>query len=123
MAIPFALRACLLASAAAGMTACATNPPLQAAAIDSRGDDPARPVARETPRPTVLADMSRPPPVAASSAPSGVATRPAPGTPTNLEPYQRVADLGASPGTSVVAEARSLAPEAGRRRQQALQAP
>lgn len=115
MAIPFALRACLLASAAAGITACATNPPLQAAAIDYRGDDPARPVARETPRPTVLADMSRPSPVAAASAPSGVATRPAPGTPTNLEPYQRVADLGASPGTSAVAEARSLAPEAGRR--------
>ena len=33
MAISFALRACLLASAAAGMTACATNPPLLAAAI------------------------------------------------------------------------------------------
>ena len=116
MAIPFALRACLLASAAAGMTACATNPPLQAAAIDYRGDDPARPVAREAPRPTVLADMSRPPTVAAAPvAPDIARPRPAPITPTYLEPYQRVADLGASPGTSVVAEARSLAPEAGRR--------
>jgi murein DD-endopeptidase MepM/ murein hydrolase activator NlpD len=116
MAIPFALRACLLASAAAGLTACATNPPLQAAAIDYRGDDPARPVARQAPRPAILADTSRPPGAAASTAASGLAApRPAPGTPTNLEPYQRVADLGASPGTSAVAEARSLAPETGNR--------
>jgi len=111
MAIPFALRACLLASAAAGMTACATNPPLQAAAIDYRGDDPERPVTREAPRPTVLADIARPLSVASSPA----STRPAPITPTDLAPYQRLADLGASPGTSAVAEARSLSPEAGKR--------
>jgi murein DD-endopeptidase MepM/ murein hydrolase activator NlpD len=116
MAIPFALRACLFASVAAGLTACATNPPLQAADIDYRGDDPARPVAREASRPAILADTSRPPAAAASIAPSGLAApRPVPGTPDNLEPYQRIADLGASPGTSAVAEARSLAPESGNR--------
>ena len=116
MAIPFALRACLLASAAAGMTACATNPPLQAAAIDYRGDDPARPLTREAPRPTVLADKSRPSAAAASTAPPArMAPRPMPGAPSDLEPFQRVADLGASPGTSAVAEARSLAPETGNR--------
>ncbi len=116
MAIPFALRACLLASAAAGMTACATNPPLQAAAIDYRGDDPARSLTREAPRPTVLADKSRPSAAAASTAPPArLAPRPMPGMPSDLEPFQRVADLGASPGTSAVAEARSLAPETGNR--------
>jgi murein DD-endopeptidase MepM/ murein hydrolase activator NlpD len=116
MAISFALRVCLLASAAAGMTACATNPPLQAAAIDYRGDDPARPLTREAPRPTVLADKSRPSAAAASTAPPArIAPRPMPGAPSDLEPFQRVADLGASPGTSAVAEARSLAPETGNR--------
>ena len=116
MAISFALRACLLASAAAGMTACATNPPLLAAAIDYRGDDPARPLTREAPRPTVLADKSRPSAAAASTAPPArVAPRPMLGAPSDLEPFQRVADLGASPGTSAVAEARSLAPETGNR--------
>ena len=106
MAIPFAMRACLLASAAAGMTACASNPPLQAAAIDYRGDDPERPVIREAPRSTVLADVTRAP----TAAPS-----PAPAKPSDLDPYQRVADLGASTGTSAVVEARSLTPEAGGR--------
>jgi LysM repeat protein len=116
MAISFALRACLLASVAAGMTACATNPPLLAAAIDYRGDDPARPLTREAQRPTVLADKSRPSAAAASTAPPArVAPRPMPGAPSDLEPFQRVADLGASPGTSAVAEARSLAPETGNR--------
>lgn len=116
MAISFALRACLLASASAVMTACATNPPLQAAAIDYRGDDPARPLTREAPRPTVLADKSRPSAAAASTAPPArMAPRPMPGAPSDLEPFQRVADLGASPGTSAVAEARSLAPETGNR--------
>lgn len=116
MAISFALRACLLASAAAGMTACATNPPLLAAAIDYRGDDPARPLTREAQRPTVLADKSRPSAAAASTAPPArVAPRPMPGAPSDLKPFQRVADLGASPGTSAVAEARSLAPETGNR--------
>ena len=82
MAISFALRACLLASAAAGMTACATNPPLLAAAIDYRGDDPARPLTREAQRPTVLADKSRPSAAAASTAPPArVAPRPMPGAP------------------------------------------
>ena len=111
MAIPFALRACLLASAAAGMTACASNPPLPAAAIDYRGDDPDHRMTVEATRPTVLADAARPPAMAASPAPA----RPAPTTPAGPEPSQRVADLGPSTGTSAVAEARSLAPEAGRR--------
>lgn len=116
MAIPFALRACLLASAAAGLAACATNPPLQAAAIDYRGDDPARPSTREASRPTVLTDKSRPSAAPASTAPPArVAPRPIPGPPSDLAPFQRVADLGASPGTSAVAEARSLAPETGNR--------
>jgi murein DD-endopeptidase MepM/ murein hydrolase activator NlpD len=111
MAIPFALRACLLASAAAGMTACATNPPLQAAAIDYRGDNPERPVTHAPVRPTILADAMQPPAAAVAPAP----VRPAPVIPTELEPYQRVADLGPSTGTSAVQDARSLAPEAGKR--------
>jgi murein DD-endopeptidase MepM/ murein hydrolase activator NlpD len=116
MAISFALRACLLASASAVMTACATNLPLQAAAIDYRGDDPARPLTREAQRPIVLADKSRPSAAAASTAPPArIAPRPMPAAPSDLEPFQRVADLGASPGTSAVAEARSLAPETGNR--------
>lgn len=111
MAIPFALRVCLLASAAAGLTACATNPPLQAAAIDYRGDDPDQRTTPEATRPAVLAGIAPPPAMATSPAPA----RTAPAMPTELEPFQRVADLGASTGTSAVAEARSLAPQAGKR--------
>ena len=111
MAIPFALRACLLASAAAGMTACASNPPLQPAAIDYRGADPERRPTQEPSRPAVMAEA----PKAAAPAPAPAPTRPVPTRPSEPEPYQRVADLGASSGLSAVEEARSLAPESGRR--------
>jgi murein DD-endopeptidase MepM/ murein hydrolase activator NlpD len=55
--------------------------------------------------PQVFADTTRPPPVASQSrAPSD---EPA--------PYEIVADLGVSGGTSAIAETRSAAPEAGKR--------
>lgn len=106
-----ALRACLLASAAAGMTACATNPPLQPADIIYRGHDPAAQSARRTPQPLVMTDSTSPvlPSVRSSPAPAI-----GPSTP-DISPYQIVADLGPSTGLSAADEARAMAPESGGR--------
>jgi len=96
-----ALRACLLASAAAGLSACASNPPepLGPAPIDLRG---AAPRVAAAPAPIVTAPSA---PVAAPTAPSA-----------NPEPVQRVVDVGRSPtGTSAIDEAKSMAAEAGLR--------
>jgi murein DD-endopeptidase MepM/ murein hydrolase activator NlpD len=92
-----ALRACLLASAAAGLTACASNPePAGAAPIDFRGSAPRGKAA----------------PVAVASAPVAPAVAPS----VNPEPVQRMVDVGLSPtATSAIEEAKSLTPLAGSR--------
>ncbi|MDP3494148.1 MAG: LysM peptidoglycan-binding domain-containing M23 family metallopeptidase [Hyphomonadaceae bacterium] len=102
---PIALRACLLASAAAGLSACASNPPGRegAAPIDFRA---AAPKAPEPAAPIVLAAPRAP--VAAVPA--------APAPSSNPESVRRVVDVGLSPtGTSAIEEAKSLSPEAGYR--------
>ncbi len=109
-----ALRACLFASAAAGLAACASNPPLQAAAIDYRRDDPSGVHMRRTTQPQVMADntQTRAAPPPAASAP----VAPSHGAPTpEIPPYQIVADLGPSSGLSASVEARSMSPESGGR--------
>lgn len=103
-----ALRACLFASAAAGLAACASNPAMQPAAIDYRGDDPARPPMRDAPRALVMSDTARP----AAMPPPPQQTRPAEVEPA---PYQLVADLGPHTGVPAAAEARAMAPEYGGR--------
>ncbi len=92
-----ALRACLLASAAAGLTACASNPEsLGPAPIDFRGGAPRGKAA----------------PAAVASAPVAPAIAPS----VNPEPVPRVVDVGLSPtATSAVEEAKSLTPLAGSR--------
>lgn len=109
----FALRAWLLWSAAAGLTACASNPPLQAAAIDYRGDAPGGVRAQPQTRPTIMADSGQPiaPPVAAA-APGAAPLVP---EADDIAPYQRVADLGPSTGVPAVAEAQAMAAERGSR--------
>jgi len=106
-----ALRACLFASAAAGLTACASNPPLQPADIDYRGHNPAGQAAHRAPQPLVMVDNTAPvrPPAASPLAPAFGAPEPA------IPPYQIVADLGPSPGLSAADEARGMTPEAGAR--------
>ena len=97
----FALRACLLASAAAGLTACASNPPQPGgpAPIAFRGMAPR---AQVSPAPIVAAA-----PRAAAVAPPPV---------SNPEDVRRVANVGISPtGTSAIEEAKSLSPEGGYR--------
>lgn len=96
------LRACLLASAAAGLTACASNPPDPGPApIDFRG---AAPRAAAPPAPIVMAPRA---PVAAPATPPPS---------SNPEAVQRVVDVGRSPtGTSAIDEAKSMTPESGLR--------
>lgn len=103
-------RTWLFLSAAAGLTACASNPPRDPVTIDYRGDAPGAVQARRAPERTVLADNTYQPPPAN-------APRFTPSTPANEEPapYQIVADLGASQGTSAIVETRNAAPESGRR--------
>ena len=101
---PIALRACLLASAAAGLTACASNPPGREgpAPIDFRN---AAPKAQAAPAP-IAAEMPR------AVAPAAVAPAPA----SRPEEFKRVVDVGSSPtGTSAIEEAKSMSPEAGYR--------
>lgn len=102
-----ALRACLLASAAAGLTACASNPPGYEgpAPIDYRASAPA---AKAPPAPVVMAGRTLSPP------PARIA--PPPPSNSNPEPAPRVVDVGLSPtGTSAIEEAKSLAPQNGLR--------
>ncbi|HOZ28791.1 MAG TPA: M23 family metallopeptidase [Hyphomonadaceae bacterium] len=101
---PIALRACLLASAAAGLTACASNPPGREgpAPIDFRN---AAPRAEAAPAP-IVAEIPR------AVAPAAVAPAPA----SRPEEFKRVVDVGSSPtGTSAIEEAKSMSPEAGYR--------
>lgn len=107
-----ALRACLFASAAAGLAACASNPAMQPASIDYRGDDPARPPTRDAPRALVMSDTTRPTTPPAAMPPPAQQPRPAEIEPA---PYQLVADLGPHTGVSAAAEARAMAPEYGGR--------
>lgn len=104
-----ALRACLFVSAAAGLTACVSNPPVQAAAIDYRAADPEAQVTRHAPQPRVFADTTLQP-VAPKILPPTSA-------PSDIEPppYQLVADLGPSTGVPAVAEAKGMAAENGAR--------
>lgn len=98
-------RTWLFLSAAAGLTACASNPPREPVVIDYRAAAPGAVAARRPPVPQVFADTTRPPPPASQPrAPSDEAP-----------PYQIVADLGASGGTSAIVETRGAAPEAGKR--------
>lgn len=103
-------RAWLFLSAAAGLTACASNPPLNPVPIDYRGSAPGVAQTRHTPTPTVMADNTYQPP-------SSTAPRFTPSNPANEEPapYQIVADLGASQGTSAIVETRSAVAETGGR--------
>ena len=104
---PIALRACLLASAAAGLTACASNPPGREgpAPIDFRV---ASPKVHTPTEPVVMA---------APRAPAAVAPAPvAPSRSSNPEIVQRVVDVGVSPtGTSAIEEAKGMTAEAGYR--------
>jgi len=109
-----ALRAFLLASAAAGLTACASNPPDPGPApIDFRS---AAPVARTAPVGVVMSGPVAPVPVSpAREAPVQAAPPPALAE-RNPEVVQRVVDVGVSPtGRSAIEEARSMNAEAGGR--------
>ncbi len=103
-------RTWLFLSAAAGLTACTSNPPREPVVIDYRGVDPLAVAAHKPPVPTVFADATRPPPVV--SQPRAMLPGP---VSSELPPYQLVADLGASAGTSAIVETRGAAPEAGKR--------
>ena len=103
-------RTWLFLSAAAGLTACASNPPRDPVVIDYRGADPLAVAEHKAPVPTVFADTTRLPP--AVSQPRAMPLNPASPEPA---PYQLVADLGASAGTSAIVETRGAAAEAGRR--------
>jgi murein DD-endopeptidase MepM/ murein hydrolase activator NlpD len=98
-------RTWLFLSAAAGLTACASNPPREPVVIDYRAAAPGAIETRRAPVPQVFADTTRPPLVA--SPPHAPSDEPA--------PYEIVADLGASAGTSAIVETRSAAPEPGKR--------
>ncbi len=105
----FALRACLLASAA-GVSACASNPESPGApSIEFRGSVPgARPVAAA---PVVVAER---PVVKQQPAPPAASVAPAPKLEEGI--YQRVVDVGVSPtGTSAVEEAKAMQPVNGSR--------
>lgn len=105
MAKPARMRAFLLASAAAGLGACASNPPRPPgpAPIDYRGSAPAARVA-SAPTPIVPAPRS-----------SSLTELP-PAVDPNPPGVQRVVDVGVSPtGTSAIEEARSMKPEGGLR--------
>lgn len=98
------MRAILLATAAAGLGACASNPPGPAgpAPIDFRGSSPRVPgtyaPAPAVQQPQVVAPMAPP---QAMVAPSDVVVK-------------RVVDVGVSPtGTSAIEEARAMQPESG----------
>lgn len=104
-----ALRACLLASAAAGLAACASNPPLRPADIVYRGHDPTGQSARRTSQPVTMADSALPAPPSMTPPPGPAAGQPAP----DIPPYQIVADLGPSTGLSAAEEARAMTPESG----------
>jgi len=97
-----ALRACLLASAAAGLTACASNPEYAGPApIDYRVSAPG---VKAPPAPVVMASRT---PVA----PSVPVLKP-----SSPEVAPRVVDVGLSPtGTSAIEEAKSLNPQNGLR--------
>lgn len=99
-------RTWLFLSAAAGLTACASNPPREPVVIDYRAAAPGAVATHRAPEPRVFADATRPAPVAPQprAAPSD-----------EPPPYQIVADLGASRGTSAIVETRSASPEAGQR--------
>ena len=99
-------RTWLFLSAAAGLTACASNPPREPVVIDYRGADPSAVSVRQAPAPQVFAGTTRTPPAASQP---GFAPSEAP------TPYQIVADLGASAGTSAIVETRGAAPEPGKR--------
>ena len=103
------LRAVLLASAAVGLGACASNPPGAAgpAPIDFRGSAPVAKVAGlRTPPPAMT-----PPPIMAPAAPARQAVAP----PSDIV-VQRVVDVGVSPtGASAIEEARAMRAEAGLR--------
>jgi murein DD-endopeptidase MepM/ murein hydrolase activator NlpD len=90
-------RTLMLASAAAGLTACASNPPVpDRAPVVYRGVSPS---ARPAPQPRPIA-----PPATASRNPAPVA------------PPPRVVDMGASPtSTPAIVEAKALSPESGPR--------
>lgn len=107
------LRAVLLASAAAGLSACASNPPDPGPApIDFRSSAP---VHRAPPVGVVMSGPVEPqrqvpvqPPVQAAPAPAPVERNP--------EMVQRVVDMGVSPtGRSAIEEAKSMGAEAGHR--------
>lgn len=102
-----ALRACLLASAAAGLTACASNPADPGPApIDFRTTAPAARTA-----PVVMSGPVAPVP----QAPVQAAPVPAP-LERNPEIVQRVVDVGVSPtGRSAIEEAKSTIAETGGR--------
>lgn len=102
LAHQIALRACLLASAAVGLTACASNPEYAGPApIDYRASAP---VAKAPPAPIV----------AASRAP--VAPQASVAKPSSAELSPRVVDVGLSPtGTSAIDEAKSLSAQNGLR--------
>lgn len=100
-------RTWLFLSAAAGLSACASNPPMEPVTIDYRGSAPGAVVNRAAPVPTIFAGTTRP----------AEPVRPAPSAPVSEEPppYQIVADLGPSLGVPAVAEARGVSPENSRR--------
>ena len=99
-------RTWLFLSAAAGLSACASNPPREPVVIDYRAAAPGTFAEHKPPVPQVFADTTRPPAV--------VQPRPM-APPDEPAPYQLVADLGASAGTSAIVETRSAAPETGKR--------
>ena len=107
------LRACLFVSAAASLAACASDPARQAVAIDYRGDAPGA-VARNTRQPVIMADATRKAPPPATILPPPPAAHIAPRM-TEPDGFQLVADLGPSNGVPAVAEAKSVAPQAGSR--------
>ncbi len=99
-------RTWLFLSAAAGLTACASNPPREPVTIDYRAAAPGAVATHRAPVPQVFADTTRPP----------AAVQPRPMPPSDEPaPYQIVADLGASQGTSAIVETRGASAEAGRR--------
>ncbi len=99
-------RTWLFLSAAAGLTACASNPPREPVVIDYRAAAPGAMTPRPAPVPQVFADTTRLP---------AVIRQPPVSAPAEPPSYQIVADLGASTGTSAIVETRGAAPEAGRR--------
>lgn len=107
------LRACLFVSAAASLAACASDPARQPVAIDYRGDAPGA-TARQTRQPVIMADATRTAPPQAPTIPQAPAMNVAPRA-APQDGFQLVADLGPSNGVPAVAEAKSVAPQAGSR--------